>query len=417
MEASMSSTPEASMVIVGAGHCGGRAAQCLREAGWAGRIDLVAAESHPPYERPPLSKDLLTGQKTASACWLRAPEALSADGIRLHASPARSLDVAARTLQLENGDTLTYQSLLLATGGQARTLAVPGADLPQILTLRTLNDAAALAPRLQAGARLLVVGGGFIGLEVAASARSMGVAVTLVEGAPRLMGRAVPADVAERALQLHRARGVDVRLGTLPQAFEPLGDGVRVALSDGSALEVDTVVVGIGIEPALGMARDAGLAVGRGIVVNAQLQTSAPGVYAAGDVAEFPSALSGEPIRQETWLNAETQAKVVAANMLGGQEAYAQTPWFWSDQFDHQLQVTGEPAQGTASALRELGEGDQIAFYLDAANRLVGMSAWGRASRTAKEFKIARTLVERRVVASPEALADPSVKLKSLLAG
>jgi 3-phenylpropionate/trans-cinnamate dioxygenase ferredoxin reductase component len=175
------------------------------------------------------------------------------------------------------------------------------------------------------------------------------------------------------------------------------------------------VVVGIGIAPALELARDAGLAVARGIVVNPQLQTSALGVFAAGDVAEFPSAVSGEAIRQETWLNAETQARVVAANMQGGHETYAQTPWFWSDQYDHQLQVTGEPALAASTVLRDLGEGDQIAFYLDAQQRLVGMSAWGLGSRTTKEFKLARTLVERRVSAAPQALSDPAIKLKSLL--
>lgn len=411
----MQTSPSASMVIVGAGHCGGRAAQVLRELGWTGPIDLVGQESHAPYERPPLSKDLLTGQRTAEACLLRPAQALADDNIRHHTVPASAIDTAQRTVRLADGQTLPYRSLLLSTGGRVRTLSVPGADLPQVMALRTLDDAAALAPRLSASARLLVVGGGFIGLEVAASARQLGTEVTLVEGAPRLLGRAVPADVAERVLALHRARGVDVRLGVLPASIEAHGSGVRVHLNDGRTLDVDTVVVGIGIEPATDLARAAGLSVERGIRVDATLRTSAPDVFAAGDVAEFPSALSGQPIRQETWLNAETQARIAAQNMLGGQHVYEQMPWFWSDQYDHQLQVSGEPACGEQSVSRALGEGDQITFYLDAQQRLVGMSGWGLGSRTAKEFRLARALVEKRVQAAPQALSDPGVKLKSLL--
>lgn len=411
----MHNSPSASMVIVGAGHCGGRAAQVLRELGWTGPIDLVGQESHAPYERPPLSKDLLVGQRTAEACLLRPAQALADDNIRFHTVPAIAIDTALRSVRLSDGQTLPYRSLLLTTGGRARALSVPGAELPQVMSLRTLDDAAALAPRLGASSRLLIVGGGFIGLEVAASARQRGSEVTLVEGAPRLLGRAVPADVADRVLALHRAHGVDMRLGVLPASIEVRGSGVRVHLDDGSLLDVDTVVVGIGIAPATELADAAGLAVGRGIRVDATLRTSVPDVFAAGDVAEFPSPLSGQPIRQETWLNAETQARIAAQNMLGGQQVYAQMPWFWSDQYDHQLQVSGEPACGEQSVTRDLGEGDQITFYLDAQQHLVGMSGWGLGRRTAKEFRLSRALVEKRVQAMPEVLADPGVKLKSLL--
>lgn len=408
------STPP-SMVIVGAGHCGGRTAQALREFGWTGPIDLIAMERHVPYERPPLSKDLLTGQRTAEACLLRSREALAEDGIHLHPQRAASLDTGSRTLTLADGERLSYQCLLMATGGSVRRLDIPGAERPEVLTLRTLDDALALSPRLGPGCRLLVVGGGFIGLEVAASARRLGAGVTLVEGAPRLLGRVAPADMAERVAALHREQGVDLRLGVLPLAVEPLSGGaVRVRLSDGTALEVDTVVVGIGIEPATELARAAGLAVARGIVVDAGLRTSAPGVFAAGDVAEFPSPLSGEPMRQETWFNAETQARVAARNMLGGDALCDQLPWFWSDQYEHQLQVCGEPALGRTSVCRDLGAGDRIAFYLDMQGRLAGMCAWGLAGRSAKAFKLARMLVEKRVQADPLALADPAVTLKSL---
>lgn len=413
----MSTSNLPSMVIVGAGHCGGRAAQALREFGWTGTIDLVGMERHAPYERPPLSKELLTGQKTANACLLRSSQAMIDDGIRLHTHRVAAIDTSRRRVTLANGRVLPYLQLLLTTGGAARCLDIPGADLPEVLTLRTLDDALSLASRLNAGRSLLVVGGGFIGLEVAASARRLGTRVTLVEGAARLLGRAVPADLAGRVLALHREQGVDMRLGVLPERIEPCTQGgVRVGLSDGSVLEVDSVVVGIGMAPAIDLARAAGLAVARGIVVDAGLRASVPGVFAAGDVAEFPSPLSGLPMRQETWFNAETQARVSARNMLGGSETCQQAPWFWSDQYDHQLQVCGEPALGCSSACRDLGEGDRIVFYLDSQGQLVGMSAWGRPERSAKEFKLARLLVERHVRADPQALADPAVKLKSLSA-
>ena len=409
------STCSTAMVIIGAGHCGGRAAQALRSAGWTGAIHLVGDEPHPPYERPPLSKDLLTGDKSAAACALLSAEGFADLHITRHIASVTGIDAAARTIIFSDGQVLGYQALLLATGGTVRTLSIPGGDLPEVLTLRHLGDAAALATRLAPGQRLLVVGGGFIGLEVAASARKLGCEVTLVEGAPRLMGRAVPEPVAERALALHRAQGVRVLLGVNPLSIERTADGVRMALSDGSHIDADTVLAGIGIEPATALARAAGLAVQRGVIVDARLQTSQPGIYAAGDVVEFPSALSGQLLRQETWHNAETQAGIAAQNMLGGSATYTSLPWFWSDQYDHQLQVMGEPALATSSATRALDDGGMVIFYLDAANRLVGACGWGQSSRVAKELKLARTLVERGVTAMPDVLADPATKLKALL--
>lgn len=411
----MHTSLSAGMVIIGAGHCGGRAAQALREAGWAGPIHLVGMERHAPYERPPLSKELLTGEKTAESCQLRSMQTIINDGIRLHTQRVSSIDTAAHHITLANGQVLPYYRLLLATGGSARCLDIPGADLPEVLTLRTVDDALLLAQRLGAGRHLLVIGGGFIGLEVAASARCIGMTVTLVEGAPRLLGRAVPADVAASVLALHQAREVDVRLGVLPTAIAPHPPGgVRVRLSDGQHIDVDTVLVGIGMKPTTDLARASGLAVAQGILVDANLRTSAPDVFAAGDVAEFPGPFSGLPMRQETWFNAETQARVAAHNMLGGQELAHQPPWFWSDQYNHQLQVCGEPALGTQMVVRELGEGDHITFHLNAQDRVVGMSAWGLTPRCLKEFKLARLLVERHVSAKPEELRDPAVKLKTL---
>jgi 3-phenylpropionate/trans-cinnamate dioxygenase ferredoxin reductase subunit len=289
-----------------------------------------------------------------------------------------------------------------------------------VLSLRTLDDAAAIGPRLTLESGIVVVGGGFIGLEVAASARARGCDVTVVEGGERLLGRAVPAAMAARAHALHERNGVRVLLNCAPRAIERRGDGtLDVLLDNGETLRANTVIAGIGIDPADELARAAGIEVERGIVVDEELATSARGIYAAGDVAVFPSRFGSHRIRQETWHNAETQARVAARNMLGAHDAYRELPWFWSDQYDHQLQVAGEPALGARSVVRAMGSDAQIHFELGADDRLVGASGFGPTSALAREMKLARMLVERGASVAPErlanALANPEVKLKSLL--
>jgi 3-phenylpropionate/trans-cinnamate dioxygenase ferredoxin reductase subunit len=404
------------MAIVGAGHVGGRAAQALREAGWQGGIALIGAETHLPYERPPLSKGLLTGEQDAAKCQLQSPEAWRRIEVEHVVATVKAIDTVGRVVRLHDGGTIGYASLLLATGGHARRLAVPGADGDGVFSLRTLDDAAALAPRFVPGARIVVIGGGFIGLEVASSARSRGCDVAVVEGAPRLLARAVPASIAARVQALHARHGVRIETGVALSAIERLPDRtLAVSLENGEVLPADTVVAGIGIDPADELARAAGLDVERGIVVNAELETSVRGIFAAGDVAVFPSRFSRQRIRQETWHNAETQARVAARNMLGARETYRELPWFWSDQYDHQLQVAGEPALGAQSTTRSLGDEADIHFYFDANGGLVGASGFGPANRLAKEMKLARMLVDRGAAPAPALLSDTDVKLKSLL--
>ncbi|WP_334041072.1 NAD(P)/FAD-dependent oxidoreductase [Burkholderia ambifaria] len=404
------------MAIVGAGHAGGRAAQVLREGGWRGRIVLIGAEAHLPYERPPLSKGVLTGERSAAQCGLRDAEAWRADGIEPLVATVERIDPVAREVHVSGGRGFTYDALLLATGGRARRLAIPGAQLDGVFALRTLDDAAVLGARLVPDARIVLIGGGFIGLEVAASARSRGARVSVLDAAPRLLGRAVPEPIAARVQALHVQRGVSIGLNRRPVAIERMVDGaLAVVLDDGDTLIADTVVAGIGIEPADELARDAGLVVERGIVVNARLETSARGIYAAGDVAVFPSAASGRLVRQETWHGAETQARVAARNMLGADEPYREMPWFWSDQYDAQLQVAGEPALGERTVARVLGDDAEIHFHFDARERLVAASGFGRASGFVKEMRVARLLVERGIGVSPAAVADAGVKLKSLV--
>ncbi|RIJ87929.1 pyridine nucleotide-disulfide oxidoreductase [Ralstonia solanacearum] len=407
------------MVIVGAGHVGGRAALALREAGWQGPIALIGEEPHAPYERPPLSKGVLTGAQSAHDCRIGPPDIYAAQAIdtRLHSRVER-IDRAARAVVLADGRRLAYARLLLATGGQARALAMPGAQWRGVQPLRTLDDAQRLREQLRPGARVVVIGGGFIGLEVAASARALGCAVCVVERGPRLLGRAVPAALAERVDALHRRHGVEIRLAATPVALHavPGTDAVgAVELAGGERLPCDTVVVGIGIVPNVALAQAAGLAVDNGIVVDATLRTADAAIYAAGDVCAFPAVLSGRSMRQETWRNAEDQARTAAANMLGAGLRFDALPSFWSDQYDHTLQVCGEPAWAERTVSRALGAGATLDFHLHADGRLVGASGFGQGEAVARDLKLARLLIEQGARPDPGRLADPACKLKALL--
>ena len=404
-------TSPSSVVIVGAGHAGGRLALLLRDQGYDGDIHLVGDEPHPPYERPALSKSVLQGE--AFQTWITTPAVLADRGIQHHIAHVDALDRAAQTVRLSTGQSLTYRHLVLATGGRARPLPLPGADLPGVMTLRTLDDALALRPRLGDGHRLVVIGGGFIGLEAAASARTLGCEVTVIEGAPRLLGRAVPADVAEQIRRTHIDQGIEIRCGVVPTSINTHPGALAVTLADGTAYAADTVLLGIGIVPNTELAQDAGLTCDNGIRVDAQLRTDDPCIHAIGDVARFP--MGGRHLRLESWQNAEEQALVVARNILGGDGEVRFTPWFWSDQGPYQLQIAGDPTKGSQSCDRPIGPDARLTAYFDSQQSLVGLVAWGPMSAIAKEFKVARMLLERGAKPSQAEWADPAIKLKSLL--
>lgn len=406
----------AGMVVIGAGHCGGRAALALRALGWDGAITLIGEETVMPYERPALSKAVLAGSVPPDALRLADAAAYAQARITLMlGARVADIDRARRCVTLADGASIPYRRLLLATGGAARALQIPGAADPRVLSLRTQADALQIRAQLRPGARLILIGGGFIGLEVAASARGLGCEVDVIEGAPRLLGRAVPAGIAARVQALHEANGTRIRCGLRPECIRTGADGtLELLLVDGTVLPADLIVAGIGMVPRTELAARAGLAVAQGIVVDAHLRTSDPAIFAAGDVCQFPSPSCGAPIRQETWQNAETQAAVAAANMLGAEQPYRQTPWFWSDQYDHTLQVCGEPDRASTSVERD-GGAMLLQFFLDGDGALVGASGFGPAG-AAKELKLMCKLVEQGVRAAPERLRDPACPLKSLRA-
>ncbi|RYB01387.1 NAD(P)/FAD-dependent oxidoreductase [Lichenibacterium ramalinae] len=404
------------MVVVGAGEAGARAASALRERGYDGLVTLVGDEPHAPYERPPLSKAVMASDDEAPPVILDEGKLAAQRIAHLAGARATHIDRDARVLHLADGRDLPYAKLLIATGAGPRRLPVPGADGPHVLTLRTFADALALRARLVPGCRLTVVGGGFIGLEVAAAAAARDCAVTLVEAAPRILMRGVPTAVADRVARRHLAAGVDLRTGFGIAGLEARPNGVALLLVDGTQILSDAVVVGIGAVPETRLAEASGLAVENGVRVNAQLRTEDPNIFAAGDCCSFPHPLyGGRRIRLEAWRNAQNQGALAAANMLGGSEAYAAVPWFWSDQYDETLQVAGLSDEAVDTIERDLGAG-RLFFCLAADGRLVAASGVGPNGVIARDIRLAEMMIARRACPDRVALASPSVKLKALLA-
>ncbi|RDK03235.1 pyridine nucleotide-disulfide oxidoreductase [Paraburkholderia lacunae] len=401
------------MVIVGAGLAGARASAELREAGFDGPITLIAGEPHAPYDRPPLSKAVLLKEKSPDDCALFGATFFADHAIDLKlAANAVEIDRADRAVLLDNGERIGYSRLLIATGASPRLLSIPGSELPGVVTLRTVGDARDLAVRLHHGQHVAIIGGGFIGLEVAASAIAAGCGVTVIEAGERLLMRAVPPEIAARIEARHRDAGVQFRFGAQLTAIvgERAAEGVRFA--DGEVIRCDTVVVGIGAAPRTALAQAAGLDVADGIVVDDRLCTSDSAIFAAGDACSFPHPLYGCRVRLECWKNAEDQGRIAARNMLGENLRYREVPWFWSDQYELSIQIAGLPAFGRETVMRETAD-TLLLFHLSADGSLVAASGIGRA--VGRDIRIAQMLIGRNARISAEELANPSVKLKALL--
>jgi 3-phenylpropionate/trans-cinnamate dioxygenase ferredoxin reductase component len=333
----------ASVVIVGAGHGGVQAAASLREEGFEGAIKLLSAERHIPYQRPPLSKAFLKGAMEIDGLPLRAPQFYPDKGIDLLlGEQATRIDRSAQRVELASGQSLGYDHLILATGARQRPLDAPGTGLEGVLVLRDLADARTMRERLGAAQRVVVVGAGFIGLEIAATAVNLGADVTIVELSPRPLGRAVSAATSDFFLAAHEAFGARMLLGVGVAALHGRDGAVSaVELSDGVLLPADLAIIGVGVLPEDRLAREAGLACDNGIIVNERLETSDPLISALGDCALFPSHFVGFPIRVESVQNAVDQARCVARHIVGKPEPYIALPWFWSDQGDLKLQIVG----------------------------------------------------------------------------
>jgi 3-phenylpropionate/trans-cinnamate dioxygenase ferredoxin reductase subunit len=404
------------ILIVGAGQAGVMTAESLRSGGYTGAITLLGDEAHGPYHRPPLSKAWLAGDMADAQLVMRAPDLLAKKDIALRTDcRVVAIDCTAQVLRLASGEQLPYSGLVLATGATPRTLPLPGADAPNVLPLRSRDDAGRIAAQLARCAEqalpVVVIGGGFIGLEVAATARKKGLAVTVLEAAPRLLGRVLAPALSNWYAALHRGHGVELVLDARIASIEVAGGlAVAVHLADGQRLPCGLVVLGVGVSANDTLAREAGLACDRGIVVDACTRTADPRIVAAGDCTARQWA-DGTLLRLESVQNATEQAKSAAAALLGQDRPFTATPWFWSDQYDKKLQMAGLSAGADAGVLRGDMAAGPFSIYHFKAGRLVAADS----VNSAKDHLLARKLLDAGVSPTPEQAGDTGFDLNSLV--
>ncbi|AOJ07028.1 NAD(P)/FAD-dependent oxidoreductase [Burkholderia mayonis] len=399
------------VVVIGGGQAAGWVVKTLRGEGFAGRIVMIADEVHLPYERPPLSKAVLAGDADISTVRVVQPDEFGTLAVETwQPERAASIDRARRVVRTASGREVEYERLVIATGGAPRRLPDSIVKTPNLHYLRTLDEAVALGEKLRASRRVLVIGGGWIGLEVAATARKLGVDAVVVEGAPRLCARSVPGAVSDFLLDLHRANGVDVRLNASLASLDAHPDDasrVRATLADGTTVDADIAVAGIGLALNTSLAADAGLHVDDGIVVDEYGATSDPAIFACGDVANHPNAWLKRRVRLESWANAQNQAIAAAKAVLGVRAPYAEIPWFWSDQYDVNLQILGDlPADAQLVIRGDVAARRATLFFLtDGALRGV------IAINSARDLKLARKWMGQGRAIDVAALADTTKAL------
>ena len=406
----MNADAQSTVVIVGASHAAVQLAHGLRRLGWEGGIRLVGEEPELPYHKPPLSKDFLKGKRNFEQILLRPAAMYEKNRVDLELGRrVTAIDRERHTIALDDGRSLAWHKLVLTTGAHPRRLPVPGADLPGVCYVRKVADIRRMLEYTGAGKRAVIVGGGYIGLEVAASLRSLGMQVTVVEAEARLLRRVTCPQMSEFFARVHREEGVELRLGSGVETITGNGRADGVRLASGATEPADLVVVGIGIVPNVTLAEEAGLATDDGIAVDEFCRTTDPDIYAAGDCASFSHPLYERFLRLESVQNAHDQAMVVARSLCGAAEPYTDLPWFWSDQYDVKLQIAGlsdgydtviergNSAEGRAFSLCYLRDGRLIA--VDAVNR-------------PKDFVMAKKVVASGGRVDPVELADPDLPLQ-----
>jgi 3-phenylpropionate/trans-cinnamate dioxygenase ferredoxin reductase subunit len=400
------------VVIAGAGHAAGQTVVSLRQGGFSGTLIVVGEEDYPPYQRPPLSKKFLAGELELHRLFLRHERFYTEHQVDLRLSTrVASIDRAGKSVTLSDASHLHYDRLVLATGSHVRTIDLPGHDLPGVHYLRTIDDVRAIQDRVVPGARLVVMGAGYIGLEVAAVAVTRGLKVTVLEVADRVMSRVTAPVVSEFFEKIHREAGVDIRCSVgIGGSFKGNGAIEAVVSAAGDELETDLVVVGVGILPTVDLAEAAGLECNNGIVVDEFCRTSDPHILAVGDCTNHPNSLLGHRLRLESVHNAQEQAKTVAAMLCGQPKPYAQVPWFWSDQFDVKLQMVGIAEGFNTLVLRgDMDRRSFAVFYLDG-DRLIAVHA----VNCPREFMLSKKLIAEAARMDPEILADTSIPFKDL---
>ena len=399
-----------SVVIVGASLGGLRTASTLRRLGFEGRITLAGDEPHLPYDRPPLSKEVLTGEKQPDEAIFRTPGFFEDQGIELRlGSPAVALDGDSRSITLGGGERLDYEAAVIATGARPRRLPGVG-DIPGVHVMRTLDDSRAIRSAFDDARHMVVVGAGFIGSEVAASARSRGVEVTIIEAADQPLVMAVGAEVGQRCASLHGLYGAELRCGVGVSGVEESARGLAVRLSDGTAVPCDVVVVGIGVIPNIEWLDGSGVETDRAVICDEYMRTSLPGVYALGDLASWHNPRFGQRMRVEHWTNTVEQSTAVARNIVNAfagdaPGAYSGIPYFWSDQYGHRLQLVG------------LASRDEVVFVHDATDRPALMAVYRRGDRLGGAFAIDMMgpLMKMRRLLLRDASFDEALELAAAL--
>lgn len=398
-------------VLIGGGHTSASAARALRKQGFDGKIVIVGDEVHAPYQRPPLSKDYLSGSAEDDEIWSVSPDWYAENNVELRLGiPAKRIDVETLGVELADGSTLVADAVLIATGVSPRRL--PGVTSSAVHYLKTLDDAQAIKAKLREGLRVVIVGAGFIGLEIAAAARSAGADVTVLEAAETPLEHILGKDIGDIVARIHKDQGVDIRCGVMVDAIEDTTTGVVVRTKDGTTLEGDMVVVGIGVTPNDQIARASEITVGNGIRVDEFCRTSAVGVYAAGDIANHAHPIAGR-VRVEHFDNATRQAQAAAANMLGIRTEYTDVHWFWSDQYDHNLQFAGHAAKWDEIVFRGDVEGrDFSAFYLKDGHvvAVFGLDRGG-------DVMHAKTLIADKRSVDRALLADDDTEMTEIIFG
>ena len=400
------------IVIVGAGHAGGSAAAMLRQYGWTGAITLLGDEPLPPYQRPPLSKAWLKDEADGDSLLLRPAAFYPEQDVALRVSTrAASIDRAAKRVLLADGEALTYDHLILATGSRPRRIPLPGIGLGNVLELRTAEDADRLKAVLEPGKHIAIIGGGYVGLEVAASARALGAAVTVLEREDRVLARVACQELSDFFTQAHRAHGVAFELACRIEALEGDGNVSGARLSDGRVLACDAVLVGVGAVANEELARAAGLACDNGIVVDLAAQTEDPAIFAIGDCTHRPLPLYGRQWRLESVPNALEQAKQAASAICGRSPPAPEVPWFWSDQYDLRLQIAGIPFDAAQVVLRgNPADGKFAVFHLAADDRLLAVEA----INAPPEFLGGKAMIGRQQRLRPERIRDTTLSVKQL---
>ncbi|MFN3208772.1 MAG: NAD(P)/FAD-dependent oxidoreductase [Roseovarius sp.] len=396
------------VVVVGAGQAGSSLVAKLRALGYDGKVTLIGEEHAPPYQRPPLSKKYLLGEMELERLYLRPESFYSENMIDLRLDAAVSAIDPADKVVVAGGEAVPYEHLVLTTGSVPRRLppAIGGA-LEGVYVVRDLRDVDRMAPEFRDGAKVLIVGGGYIGLEAAAVAASKGLQVTLVEMADRILQRVAAQETSDYFRALHRSRGVDIREGVGLERLTGEGRVSGALLSDGTELEADFVIVGVGITPATALAEAAGVEVENGIKVDAQGRTSDPSIWAAGDCASFP--FRGERLRLESVPNAIDMAECVAENIMGAEKTYVPQPWFWSDQYDVKLQIAGLNVGYDRVVTRDSEGG--VSFWYYQGDTLLAVDA----ANDARAYMVGKRLIDNGKTADPAVVADPGADLKALL--